>query len=448
MRNTIVSADCSTAKAGLLTWRPRSKCSRHFYRGLTPGSRSSHLSRPTIWRNYLQNVRQPLSYHQYDVRSYRHTWLPCELPRRSPAVFPSHAYEGGKRVLVHLDWQHKHNATVPSTGQGPTTHTSQPPAVLQSVLAHSQQTNVPPSITVASPSMTPPGSRPASPSTTSGDQTITPLVPQTTTAANTPTGLPVTYNKPTRLRRLRDTAQGFAVWVAIAFTIASFVRDYLDLTKDGASSTQGEWKLRMTFRASCERDLSQGRQSDACDLELSKSTVPPPGLYKRAQPEEVPWSAYELGEHAIQWALTIAVLALVIIVSTIRKCFNRRHDGQCSPASKPDQHEPGTGTLPTDPRHLNSDYTRLRASRVALTVVSVGSTVIVPKVLSLVADLPSVAEILLTAAIVLASTLFFSIVLLYTTSPRPKDIIAAALFTYVLFAAPVSIQEMSVCNNS
>ena len=73
-----------------------------------------------------------------------------------------------------------------------------------------------------------------------------------------------------------------AAWVAIVFTIASFVRDYLDITKDSPLSPQESWELQNDFRLSCEYDRRAELQSDACDLALSKPASPPPGISKRA----------------------------------------------------------------------------------------------------------------------------------------------------------------------
>lgn len=203
----------------------------------------------------------------------------------------------------------------PVPGHGPAVSTGSSSAVSQTTLEHNQQA-IPSTLgdTILQPAR-PPSPRPISRLDSAG----------VSVASLREASVPRT--NPTRLRRCWEVAQGIAVWVAIAFTIASFVRDYMDITKDGGLSTaEDKWKLHNSFRSSCEEDRKAGRRSDACDRELSMPVSPPPGLYKRASQNGELHSRFKFGDHEAQWALTLVVLAMMTVISSVRKRFSRSHD--------------------------------------------------------------------------------------------------------------------------
>ena len=134
-----------------------------------------------------------------------------------------------------------------------------------------QQANTSPSTTSTLLSTPSPASRPASPSSS----------PSTSNLVQS-SAVPPPQTTRGKFRRCWNKVSTIAAWVAIVFTIASFVRDYLDITKDSPLSPQESWELQNDFRLSCEYDRRAELQSDACDLALSKPASPPPGISKRA----------------------------------------------------------------------------------------------------------------------------------------------------------------------
>lgn len=199
--------------------------------------------------------------------------------------------------------------------------------VTQSLPASTQQANTPVPTTTTTTPTTPSSSRPTSPSTTSASQAGTPPMSPVTSPPHS-TSASSNEVSPTAWSRFKSEAKEVAVWVAIAFTIASFVRDYLDFTKDSGPSAQEIWQLQMRFRSSCEEDRRRGQRSDACDLELSKPASPPPGLSKRAEPGEGVRPTFELMN---EWYLTLFILTMLMFMSAIRKRINKRCDGKPKP---------------------------------------------------------------------------------------------------------------------
>lgn len=183
---------------------------------------------------------------------------------------------------------------------------SPPSSVAPNGQNHSlQQANTSPSTTSALQTLPSPVSRPASPSSS--------------TSVSSPGRLstvPTVRITRTRFRRCWEIVQTIAAWVAIAFTIGSFVRDYLDVTKDRPPSPQESWELQNAFRHSCEYDRRAELQSDACDLALSTPASPPPmGISKRALRERSVLHAFERDDYTLYGLWALLVLATVVVSS-------------------------------------------------------------------------------------------------------------------------------------
>lgn len=155
--------------------------------------------------------------------------------------------------------------------------------------------------------------------------------------------------------------QTIVAWVAIAFTIASFVRDYLDITKDRDPSPQESWQLQNDFRLSCEYDRRAGLQSDACDVVLSEPASPPPGIAKRALHERGVPHHLELAYKIPYPHLALMVIATIVLPFAIDKfCGQSRKEQPVICWSKPsstsigEQHE-AHHEAHTDPSDLPSN---------------------------------------------------------------------------------------------
>lgn len=267
----------------------------------TPGPTTGH--RPT---SRATSTSIPLAVLQSAPAYHRQANTPASTPAAATPTAPS-----GFR---------------PTSPSRPATSTNTANAVIQSPSAYIQQANTPVSTTTLTTPTTPSGSRPISPPATSASQAATPPVPQATSSPDSTSAYSNAVS-PTGWSRFISVAKEVAVWVAIAFTIASFVRDYLDFTKDSGPSAQEIWQLHISFRSSCEDDRRRGQRSDACDLELSKPTSPPPGVFKRTEPGEQSRPRFELPKYRSQWAVTLMALAMMLVMSAIQRKFAKsRHE--------------------------------------------------------------------------------------------------------------------------
>ena len=181
-------------------------------------------------------------------------------------------------------------AVPPGSGHGSGRTGSQSPSISPTAQHRMQQANPSSSTSSTLPSTSSPGSRPALPSSS---PSVSNLVQSS--------AVPTPQATAGKIRRCWDKVSTIATWVAIAFTIASFVRDYLDITKDSSLSPHEKWELQNDFRLSCEYDRRAGLHSDACDLALSKPASPPPGIAKRAL--HMPSTLQEFGllDHIFNW---------------------------------------------------------------------------------------------------------------------------------------------------
>ena len=164
-----------------------------------------------------------------------------------------------------------------------------------------QQANPSSSTSSSLPSTPSPASHPTSPSSS----------PSVSSLVQSP-AVPTPQTTPGKIRRCWDKVSTIATWVAIAFTIASFVRDYLDVTKDSSLSAHEKWELQNDFRLSCEYDRRAGLHSDACDLALSKPASPPPGVSKRALHEHRALQDVMFVDYIFQWFWPTVVLGTAI----------------------------------------------------------------------------------------------------------------------------------------
>lgn len=230
------------------------------------------------------------------------------------------------------------------SGNGTTGHTgSQSPSVAPGAQHQIQQANTPSSTTSALQSTPSPASRPASPSSSTG--------------ISSPASSLIVPTPPTKLRTCWNRAQIIAAWVAIAFTIASFVRDYLDITKDSLPSPQETWALQNDFRLSCEYDRRAELRSDACDVALSKPASPPPGISKRAPHERRVPRRPELGiDDAIPLLMTALIAGTVMMSVAIHKAPSHSREEQPiarsgAPSSTPTKEQNAARTGPSDQLH-------------------------------------------------------------------------------------------------
>ena len=185
-------------------------------------------------------------------------------------------------------------------------------------------------------------SRPASPSSRTS----------VSSASNLPTD-PIVRVDSTRFRRYWGIVQTFVAWVAIAFTIASFVRDYLDITKDRDPSPQESWQLQNDFRLSCEYDRRAGLQSDACDVVLSEPASPPPGIAKRALHERGVPHHLELAYKIPYASMALMVIATIVLPFAIDKSCGQSREEQpvicwSKPSSTSIGEQPEVHTDPSD----------------------------------------------------------------------------------------------------
>ena len=171
-----------------------------------------------------------------------------------------------------------------------------------------QQANPSSSTSSSLPSTPSPASCPTSPSSS---PSVSSLVQSS--------AVPTPQTTPGKIRRCWDKVSIIATWVAIAFTIASFVRDYLDVTKDSSLSPQEKWELQNDFRLSCEYDRSAGLHSDACDLALSKPVSPPPGIAERALHMPSALQRYEFLDYIFEWLWPTIVIGTVIASTAFYK---------------------------------------------------------------------------------------------------------------------------------
>jgi hypothetical protein len=262
----------------------------------TPGPTTSH--RPT---GRATSTSIPLAVLQSASAYHRQANTPSSTAAAATSTTPS-----GSR---------------PTSPSRPATNINISTAVTQSPPAYNSQANTPVSPSTPTTPTTPSGSRPTSPSATSASNAVVPTVPPQTSLPNS-TSASSDAPPPTGWSRFKKAAKYAAIWVALAFTIASFLRDYLGFTKDSGPSPQEVWQLHISFRSSCEDDRRRGQRSDACDLELSKPTNPPPGLFKRMEPGAELRPPFELVEYHSQWAVTLIVLAMMVAICAIQKRFS------------------------------------------------------------------------------------------------------------------------------
>lgn len=235
----------------------------------------------------------------------------------------------------------------PGSSHGTASHTSfQLPSVASGAQHQTQQANTPSSTTSALQSTPSPASRPASPASST-------VVPSLASSL----AVPSPRTTPTKLRTCWNRAQTIAAWVAIAFTIASFVRDYLDITKDSPPSPQATWALQNDFRLSCEYDRRAELRSDACDAALSKSASPPPGISKRALHERRVPRSPELGIDDAIPLLMIFLIAWTVLMSVAihnapsHSCEEQPIARSGAPPSIPTKEQNAARTSPSDQLH-------------------------------------------------------------------------------------------------
>ena len=235
-----------------------------------------------------------------------------------------------------------------------TGHTgSQSASVAPAAQHQTQQAFASPSTNSALPSTPSPASRPASPSSS----------PSTSSLVQS-SAVPTPQTPRTKLRRCWDKVSTIAAWVAIIFTIASFVRDYLDITKDSPLSPQESWELQNDFRLTCEYDRRAKLQSDACDLELSNPASPPPGVSKRAPHERSALPDVELDDYIVGLLLMVLTLGTSIASIAINKIPSQSREQQpntCADTRLSDEsrkEQDAMQSSPSDEPLKNGDGTR------------------------------------------------------------------------------------------